>query len=622
MESGRDLQETQAAITTRCWTECVKLALTADECTALIKEELGANLELHEIPNLQITVHTPRDSFWFGLTYFQVGIPTDLFGNVACEKSVLRYDFDWEVIRPDGSTDVITIPDFDCIGKTATNCCTDYKAFLTDLDIPLVDSQGNCLSCWVHQEPLEPIIATDGSGNVLYVDHQYDPSTKECKAVSIPEDMVIDIDASTTASLNDDIVEMESMLEQDFATCASLIHLQERLMIHARGVNTAMNFVASLLCGFCEGRNGSYGPIPDALRTKFVFVVRQIRKAVIKSNVNYIIIYTDADGNVIEPPKVGGSRAGIDWNLDDPDCDENTGGDTGTPPSNGGDTGTPPTTGGETGTSPTTGGDTGTPPTTGGDTGTPPTTGGDTGTPPTTGGDTGSPPTTGGDTGTPPTTGGDTGTPPTTGGDTTGGGGGDVPPGFSYDERSTGGGGLPSGSATCEANAVTSNPVLGAQFSSFDVAFACSAPTGEEIENPNGYSLELVAYDASVLKGDSMRTRFTYKVCSKLDDLVNRVVIPWKGHCTVTKYHYLDIEFEGCGYEAGKDDISCVAGFIFDESWQSVAAYADPASNKVCAEFLLEVDGWVSKVLNVGSLSTESGEYVLIGVQGPDCTAC
>jgi hypothetical protein len=517
----RDLQETQAAITTRCWTECVEQALTADQCMALIQAELGVNLQLHEIPNLQLKVHTPRDEFWFGLTYFQVGIPTDMYGNVACDKSVLRYEFSWEVDMQNGTTRELTLPDYDCVGMSAVECCSNYKSFLKSQNIPLVDHQGNCLSCWAHQEPIAPVLASDGTGDVMYIDHQYQPDTQTCEARSFTNDAVVAIDQATTTSLRDDVTEMETILADDIVTCAQLTTLFDRLLIHARGVNTAMNFVATFVCGYCDdsGSGSSFAPIPSGLSNKFQFIASQILKTTIQSNINYIIIYTDAFGNVIEPPKVGGDRADIDWNLYDPDCETDTGDD-------------------------------------------------------------------------------------------------EIPPGTEEDERNGG------ESAFCDPNEITSDPVFGAQFSTSDVAFKCNTPTGTVLFDPDVYSMTLLHFDDTIQKGDSKRTRLTYRVCSSTGDLINKVVVPWKGHCTVTKYHYLDIEFDGCAYAAGKDDTTCVVGFTFDESWQSVAAYADPARTQICANFLLELDGWVDKTVNVGAVATEGGQYVLMDVEAPNCSGC
>jgi len=521
-KNGQRYLEEHTAIATRCWTQCVKLKLNADECMDLIKNELGPDLSLHEIPDLKIKIHKPRNEYWFEQTYFQVGIPTDVHGNVACDKSVIRYPYKWQILSSDQVLSV-DVPDYDCIGKGAIECCADYKLFLTNQGIPLQDHKNNCLSCWVHQEPLEPVL--NGVGDVMYRDHQYDSASKQCQAATLSDTEVVAIDSETAMALKDDKMAIETILAQNSVSCAQLKNLQERLLIHARGVGTAMTIASTLLCKYCmdvpgsAGVGGGYDPIPTELADRLVNLSARIAKATIKSNVNKIIIYADKDGHVIEPPKVGGNPANIDWNLDDPDCEENTN---------------------------------------------------------------------------------------------------SLPPGTAFDNRGGDGLYLP----TCAANEVASTPIYGAKFSPTDVAFSCSSPTGTLMADTSGYTIELVDFDNTFVKAGSKRSRFIYYVCSKLDDLISKIVLPWKGHCAVTKYKYLDIEFDGCGYAAGKDTTSCVAGFIFNESWKSTASFSDPASRRVCAEFLLEVDGWVSMGESMASVITESNQYALISVPVPDCTAC
>ena len=80
--------------TTRCWKQCVAQRMTASECQALIEAELGGHsLQYHAIPHLKISVRHKRSNRAFHKSYWFVGIPTDLNGNVACDANngIVRY---------------------------------------------------------------------------------------------------------------------------------------------------------------------------------------------------------------------------------------------------------------------------------------------------------------------------------------------------------------------------------------------------------------------------------------------------------------------------------------------------------------------------------------------------
>ena len=69
----------------------------------------------------------------------------------------------------------------DCLGKTASECCTAFKEAMLAEGIPTIDANGHCISCFVHQQQLEPIIDLNGDGvSLLYVDQQYDTASSKC----------------------------------------------------------------------------------------------------------------------------------------------------------------------------------------------------------------------------------------------------------------------------------------------------------------------------------------------------------------------------------------------------------------------------------------------------------
>jgi hypothetical protein len=109
-------------------------------------------------------------------------------------------------------------------------------------------------------------------------------------------------------------------LDADATTCAALFDLQNTLFMDARTLRKEMRLIGDMLCGLCVTGDETFGPLSAGLRAVLIKLL-SIRDAVIESDEQCIIIYTDVEGNVIEPPKIGGSIEGIDWNLAD-ECDE------------------------------------------------------------------------------------------------------------------------------------------------------------------------------------------------------------------------------------------------------------------------------------------------------------
>jgi hypothetical protein len=79
-----------------------------------------------------------------------------------------------------------------------------------------------------------------------------------------------------------------------------------------------MTPTADVLCGYCE-THGAYNPLPQELADKLELIKIEI-SVEIKSSENWIVIHVDEHGLVMEPPRIGGSRAELDYNRGDEDC--------------------------------------------------------------------------------------------------------------------------------------------------------------------------------------------------------------------------------------------------------------------------------------------------------------
>jgi len=307
-------RELQTDVSTlRCFYECLAQAMTADECQTYIENLLGGPaLPNHEIPNLQIKINRPRPTKWVSETYWMIGIPTNIYGEVDCDlnSGIIKYPWTWTVANVDYS-----IPEVSCVGLPADECCTKVLDKIDSEGIPLVDDNGNCLSCWSHQEPLEPIIPPSGS-DVVYLEHSASSGTCTESELSVTQVNSADTDAEAALKVvRDDI---DAVIAAGTVSCSVFTTLFNDLLLYARAFPRAMSRIPSLLCGICENPTDTY-ELPQEMITRLMWIKQEITGE-INSAENCIVIYVDHQDLVLEPPKIGGSREGLDFDRDDPDC--------------------------------------------------------------------------------------------------------------------------------------------------------------------------------------------------------------------------------------------------------------------------------------------------------------
>ena len=299
--------------TLRCFYECLAQAMTADQCQDYIENLLGGpTLPNHEIPNLQIKINRPRPTNWVSETYWMIGIPTNIYGEVDCDlnSGIIKYPWTWTVANVD-----YTIPEVSCVGLPADECCTKVLDQIELEGIPLVDDNGNCLSCWSHQEPLEPIIPPSGS-DVVYLEHSASSGTCTESELSVTEVNSADTDAEAALQVvrND----IDAVIAAGTVSCSVFTALFNNLLLSARAFPRAMSRIPSLLCGICENPTDTY-ELTEEIITRLLWIKQEITGE-INSAENCIVIYVDHQDLVLEPPKIGGSREGLDFDRDDPDC--------------------------------------------------------------------------------------------------------------------------------------------------------------------------------------------------------------------------------------------------------------------------------------------------------------
>jgi hypothetical protein len=212
--------------TIRCFYECVAQNMNAEQCIAYIKDTIGEDLDCHEIPELKIVVNTPHTADVISATYWMFGIPVNIYGEVDCDidGGIITYPWDWVA----GGGTAYIIPPVPCIGLDTDECCTTVLDTVSAAGIPLVDDNGNCFSCWVHQEPLEPIIS-EGTGELAYIEHAQGV-IGTCEAVELTPIQVVDADTAAEDAIATSVTAIEAILDAGSVTCSHFIDLQLELL--------------------------------------------------------------------------------------------------------------------------------------------------------------------------------------------------------------------------------------------------------------------------------------------------------------------------------------------------------------------------------------------------------
>jgi hypothetical protein len=293
-----------------CFAACVAQQMGEQACIEYIHKILGEDLSGSVIPNLQIVVSKPRPETVKAETYYYIGIPTNIDGEVHCglKGGLIEYPLPWET-----SEGIFSIPTTNCLGLNAVDCCDAVMANVDSQGISWTDVNGNCLSCWVHQEAMKPVPTL--TGEIEY--ENYEVAEDQCVTTQLTSDEVGFVDEriqAQLASLNRTI--HEYIDSPAGATCAQLAQLQRDLMMYGRLEYRAMRQIGDMLCEYCGD-----GPLPIRFINRLKWIMAVLTGN--PSNVNQLIIFLDHEGLVMEPPKIGGNRADLDGDrLDDCGGDE------------------------------------------------------------------------------------------------------------------------------------------------------------------------------------------------------------------------------------------------------------------------------------------------------------
>jgi hypothetical protein len=109
-------------------------------------------------------------------------------------RGEVKYRDIWSTAKGDFAIDPVN-----CVGLSADACRDKCHATLATNNIPDTDEQGNCLTCWPHQEPLEPVMKE--TGELVYKHPHAHSEGGECMAGEIARDTFQAIDAGVENAL-------------------------------------------------------------------------------------------------------------------------------------------------------------------------------------------------------------------------------------------------------------------------------------------------------------------------------------------------------------------------------------------------------------------------------------
>jgi hypothetical protein len=90
------------------------------------------------------------------------------------------------------------------------------------------------------------------SGEPIYRDSRVSDSTGECETYELTMMEVQSADANTRTMIEETLIPTIQKFQANGATCDQLYDMEEVLQFYARGIPTAMKYISSMLCGYCE----------------------------------------------------------------------------------------------------------------------------------------------------------------------------------------------------------------------------------------------------------------------------------------------------------------------------------------------------------------------------------
>jgi len=314
--NGRKLQAPTS------WDDCV--GKSEVECEKLILRTVIGDLTNHPIPDLKIKYIPQRSPELMAATYWMYQVATNIFGEVYCDLNggKTKYRFDWHA--SDGNT--YTIPDVECAGLSALECCDAVDQMMMTQGIPTTSSDGKCFSCWVHQQPLTPVL--NSSENVVeYLDHKWDPDTQTCVTNTLTSQEVIENDQKVISQLIEVRAAIKAIMEDPdgLVVCRDIQNVRRDVLLYGRAYPRATSKVSGLLCGQCESGDPQEKISLTIEQHEALHFIHSELATLQHSDQNEIIIHTNPTGtNVLTVPQIGSSASSYEAPTDRSTCQGGT----------------------------------------------------------------------------------------------------------------------------------------------------------------------------------------------------------------------------------------------------------------------------------------------------------
>jgi hypothetical protein len=299
-------EEAVPLLASRSFEYCLDEDLTPEECKAYIESEIGAAGE-HEVgANVPVKIHSPRSPKVFKDTYWMMEVPVDLYGMMACDLNDghANYPFLWVAESSERQ-----VEDVDCRGSRAGECCMAIRSQGQNDQTNGYDVNGNCLACFVHQEPLVPVWNPE-SGETEYQEYALgNIAFGQCEQVKLTAEQVSEQDELFIQRNMAAALQALDTLALGDPTCGEEFEdLLEVLYDAAARIHPLSELVGQLSCQFCYGNNDLEFDDPV-----FADLVSQI-KALLQQQDDLpssteqsksIIIYTSQEGDIVRVGHTG-----------------------------------------------------------------------------------------------------------------------------------------------------------------------------------------------------------------------------------------------------------------------------------------------------------------------------
>jgi hypothetical protein len=312
-DGQRRLTQTGTSLlTTRIFTHCRLQGYSPEECQAYITQQIE-DAGGHELGDVMIEIHVPRNPDVMADTYWMVEVPVNIHGKFACDRNGGQIEYPFEWATPSDSDGDLNVKNVDCQGLSAGECCLAIRKYgqeaISNGGLGGYDVNGHCLACFAHQEFLIPV-RNDASEVTDYLDHALEAS--ECVKDQLTSTEVVAADAITDDKIGNAIAALAEFADPHFPPSCSDFELLLKTLYDAAVLASPLSMnIGELACNYCYGENDrevtELGPTHPLIEQLLILLNSEVRSSIMPC----VIIYTNENGEIVADPNMGGSRSDL-----------------------------------------------------------------------------------------------------------------------------------------------------------------------------------------------------------------------------------------------------------------------------------------------------------------------